>query len=154
LAHHFLPISVAVLLPSMLDAAFPGHDPLTWMAVICMPMFWIMLSVNRRHEAMLCERCAAEFPIDGDAQATHRLSTLRYHHHWQGWGVLLGFASWVGSIWVSQLWLVTVAWLLSSHHLEGVHRRLTLWCPWCRRGRGDDDPVDVTPPVPVASGDR
>lgn len=49
---------------------------------------------------------------------------------------------------------VLAGYLVVVVRVNAVHQRLTLWCPWCRRGRGEDD-IDLTPePTPDPAAGR
>jgi len=154
LAHHFTPLMCVALAPSFIDVVFPHIDAVDIVFLLTFPLGWVVLFANARHEAILCGRCAAEFPADGDAQATDKLGTLRYHHHWKNRVALAVFLAWIGSLWVPWLWLIVGVWVLFDQRQVATHRRLTLWCPWCRRGRGDGDHSVAPTPVPTRAGDR
>jgi len=152
LAHHFTPLMCLALGPSFIDAVFPGIDVVTVVFTLTFPLTWVLLFANQRHEAMLCVRCAAEFPADGDQQATDKLGSLRYHHRYQRRAAFVAFLAWIGSLWAPWLWLVVGGWLLLDQRHNSTHRRLALWCPWCRRGHDDLTPAPT--PVPTGKGDR
>lgn len=154
LAHHFVPLMVIALTPLAVDSVFPGIDALGYLCMLATPMAWVVLIASGRHDSMLCEACMAEFPVDGDAQATEKLGALRYHHCYSAWANLLIFVTWVASLWVSSLWLLVCVWFFVDHRHTTTHRRLTLWCPWCRHRRGDDEATVAPRPVPTARGDR
>lgn len=108
-----------------------------------------------RHTAVLCETCIAEFPIDGDAQATKRMKYLAYNHNVNHalWKIafLWGGAIFLGS---QYKWLIGLPWVVTCFDVRArtFHRRLEPWCPWCRDE--DDGFETVKPPVPSGEASR
>ena len=49
---------------------------------------------------------------------------------------------------VSLLVVLVAAFGVAIFRAKDVHAKLSLWCPWCRGGDGDDDWVPVVPPTP------
>lgn len=154
LAHHFVPLMVIALTPRAIDSVFPTIDALGYIEIVSTPLAWVVLIANSRHDSMLCEACMAKFPVDGAALATEKMGALRYHHCYSAWAGLVSFLTWVAALWVPPLWLVVCVWFFVDHHHTQTHRRLALWCPWCRHRRGDGETTVAPRPVPTASGDR
>jgi hypothetical protein len=110
-----------------------------------------------RHEAILCETCIADFPLDGDAQATKHVRWLRFIHQGRaraGANVFLLVVLLV-SFYPPLSWLIIAVWLMLLAEIlaTGLHRRLEPWCPWCRNGGHDVDCPHATP-VPTVEADR
>lgn len=109
-----------------------------------------------RHKAVLCERCIAEFPLDGAERAARNPWQLEHFHRFKLRMVLsllmLGAvlcASFTGIKWITLfvwLYLCAEAWAV------GTHRKLEPWCRRCRGGGWDDDETPVPPPVPTVEG--
>lgn len=113
--------------------------------------------VSYRHQGTLCERCAADMPVNGEELAEKRRRLLRWHHA-PIWRLLLLVAiilipdrsPWelVGSVAVA-------GFLLSVAVADGAHLPVSLWCPWCSGGGGggDDDPEEAPTPSPTDSAE-
>lgn len=111
------------------------------------------LYADVRHVAMICTRCAREFPLDGAEQAERRVDVLRAWHTLTIAGSVAQFAL----LGLYFLWLPAIVFALiiqtGQHWLNVMHRRLMPWCPWCKGwNHGDDAPI--SPPVPTGEGTR
>jgi hypothetical protein len=110
-----------------------------------------------------CPKCVDRAPIfDGQERAEKHINALRLLHtkKWLIWTFVLGYASLIGlPFLVAKAWepFTVIPWYLTWSYVSwaGIqHRDLQRWCPWCRRGRDDDGPVEVVPPTPVAENTR
>lgn len=148
-AHHEVTMKTAECLPYLISPRFVRAATL---------VSALNLGAEVTHRGLLCERCIAEFPLDGAERAARGRSLLRAAHISPAWaGVSLAVdvaalltrrsgrprsARVLASVGVA----ATVARALIDQH----HRMLEPWCPWCHPG-GDSD-EDVTDPIPTPTG--
>lgn len=103
---------------------------------------------QQKHSAILCGRCAAEFPIDGAEQAARKIGVLRWRHKWATRSLLAALALFgVSVVWYPAI-IFAAGLLTADYWVADVHRKLELWCPWCR-GWKDGDEMPIRPPVPT-----
>lgn len=152
-AHHYIPIASVYCAALAVHYMWPGNMIVLAVELGALAALWAALMALNRHEAILCPRCAAEFPLDGAEQAQRRLWWLYYAHFYKPKLRLLFLALIVSGFWWR--WSNIVLWvaLIFDHHGLKVHDKLQLWCPWCRHRRGDDD-ITIVPPVPTGTGSR
>lgn len=155
----------AAVLPAFY-IALAAVDALAYQAVAgivaCIALMGILLFSWRaegRHNQTLCARCAHEVPLDGSSRADQWRRWLRLHHVMQvpavRWGMVAVMS--VGAV-LSEptsgaTYGVLAALSLPIARSEFTHRRLSLWCPWCRDDDDGFDDVPVPDPVDVGTGD-
>lgn len=119
----------------------------------------IMLYVHER--GPLCETCISSMPLNVQETVERRMRFLRFRHKvadspyivwkligfWLAYfvGLLLLGGHSVGGMLFGALFNTAIAYLLFA---TAVHRRLSPWCPWCRRGGGgEDEQIEAPDPV-------
>lgn len=111
-----------------------------------------------------CPQCVERAPIfDGPERAQRRMAALRFIHDRKRrtWAFSVGYLTLIGLPFLIRTlpWraFTTIPFYVMWGYMcwSGIqHRDLRRWCPWCRRGRDDDGPVEVVPPTPVAENTR
>lgn len=125
-----------------------------------------------KHGRGLCEACFAAFPLNAPEEATRIHRWLRLQHttddasRWilrvmripQNMLAQLGAFAALGAVVAALLvfvspWLAVAAMLIAALMLRAalLHQRFSPWCPWCRRGPGDDEQTPTPDPDPVIS---
>jgi hypothetical protein len=125
----------------------------------------VVQAAQHNHGLVICPRCAHDMPLDPDAEAAKRKSTLAWAHRMYGrlygrltdialvvfialsWGLWVsGAAPVVASIGFDWLCLVTAV----ETYVLAVHRSLRPWCPQCHwDGEGDHEQAPSPTPSPV-----
>lgn len=121
----------------------------------------LVIVLGVRHDRLLCERCIADWPLDGEQRAEKRRPLFGLFHVMRNHGILFSLglvAIALPSFLVKQGWVEVASSLgvdLAVIALFGVtviHRRYQPWCPQCRGGGG---PKEVVPdPVPQVTNQR
>jgi hypothetical protein len=158
LTHNELPIWIGFVSFGILNQLTIRHN---WIINLGSAVFAVgiiaALAGAHRHKAVLCEACIADFPLDGEAQATKHVRWLRFIHHGRlrARSSMLLLALLLVSFYPPLSWVIVAAWFiaLADVRANGVHRRLEPWCPWCRNGGHDVDCLHVAP-VPMGRADR
>lgn len=125
-----------------------------------------------KHYRGLCELCFAAFPLNAPEEATRLHRWLRMTHivdDGARWlmrtlrvpstvaaqmtaasviGAVVTFLLVLVSLWLAAPFIVGAAVALRAALL---HQRFGPWCPWCRRGHGDDESSPAPEPDPVVS---
>jgi hypothetical protein len=120
------------------------------------------------HDRNLCPREIEESPLlDPQAAVTKNLRTLQAFHDRRR-QIILGLFAMSPVIVllmlagnrdmpapikaaftaVAVLGIALAAWV---SRIQQIHQRLHLWCPWCRRDDGPDDPAVTPTPDPVGT---
>lgn len=168
IGHYFLPVYPPVLIVTAVVAVILPNDYEGWGAWVntSATLVVVALAVANllAHHGKLCEWCAEATPLDPSGTAERKRRWLS-HHHWEydtkhraPLITLGGFA-----LATLVMWLTEGAWgdlaffvffatptaisLTATKH----HHRLQPWCPYCRRGRGDDEEVIKSPDPSPAS---
>ncbi len=126
-----------------------------------------MLCADLVHGRNLCLRCVNDPPLlNPQAAVDRRRGALRFFHAGRRMRVALalvfvsvaalvvGPSSMLptfGRAAVTAVFAAGVATNVYLTHVFGTHRRLQVWCPWCRRGDGPDDPQTAPTPDPVGT---
>lgn len=153
IGHHWM----AFLLMCLAAGPFLDLLPRQWKDVSSPTFLAVLLPallLGQRHDARLCERCAAQMPLDGDAAAARYGRRLHLVHIPVLWFasivvmlpvsfLLHGWAAFAGELAVTPL--AMYAWISSR-----THRQLYPWCPRCNWGNGGDG---ITEPSPDPSID-
>jgi hypothetical protein len=106
--------------------------------------------INSQHGTTLCEECVTEFPTDAPEYAAQRKWRFTVFHRWSGIRALLAVVAiivvshflsrpWSGVAYLPLLLFVGLLVVMARFHSS-----YQPWCPYCRRGRGGDDP-EVAP---------
>jgi hypothetical protein len=158
--HWFLVVALACSIASGLTTG-----TLAWILIVpglawAIPVYGDIVHIKHWD----CPQCVERAPIfDGPERAQEHLHALRFIHdtRWKVWAFGVGYGSMIGlPFLIDKLpWRAfeTIPFYLVWGYLcwAGIqHRDLRRWCPWCRRGRDDDGPVEVVPPTPVAENTR
>lgn len=153
IGHHWM----AFLLAGLAAGPFLDLLPHQWrlvtspslLATLCPALF-----LGTRHDAQLCEKCAAGMPLDGGSAAVQYARRLHLMHVPALWFAFIlallpvsfllhGWAAFGGELTATPL--AMYAWVSSR-----THRRLYPWCPRCNWGDGGDG---ITEPNPDPSID-
>jgi hypothetical protein len=139
----------------------PGGKPLVSLALIALMV--VTLVEMRKHDRALCERCAADFPLNPAREAetyrrrlaTAHLLSERRAATWYLVAVLVAcllpvFAPPSLRTPALALWLASLASLVYLMQSGVTHRRLQPWCPHCGP-QGGSDQVETPEPTPLDS---
>lgn len=147
LHHRQVPITLAVA-AAVAVSSFVAHSVGVVLAVVAMAGIVCTDFASWRHQAVLCERCAADMPVNGDELAERRRLLLRWHHApvWRLL-VLVGIIAIPGKSapWEQIGSVALAAFLVSVAVAAGAHLPVSLWCPWCSDGGWDDGDSEVAP---------
>lgn len=147
-------------------------EAFAWAKTVAITIITLM-SVFRDfiHNRNLCLRDLNEAPLLNPQEAVDKhLSYLRRHHK-RSWTLiitslvgLIGCGILLGSTGTAYPWpwfvraaitVLVVVGAVAGYRIDRtnvVHDRLQPWCPWCRRGGGEDD--EAKQPTPVPGGTR
>ncbi len=174
--HHsvrWLPIPFAMGMAALAVSWWlPDLPPAQNVALLAVPMVIFgatglgVLCTDLVHGRNLCLSCVNDPPLLNPQAAVDRhLRTLRFFHARRRMRAAIGLsflstAAMVagrspmlpapGRAGVTALFAAGVAANVYLMHVYRTHRRLHVWCPWCRRGGGGpDDPQTAPTPDPV-----
>lgn len=139
----------------------PGGEQLVSLALIALIV--VTLVEMRRHDRALCERCAADFPLNPAQEAetyrrrlaTAHLLSERRAATWYLVVILFAcllplFAPAPLRVPAQLLWLASLGSLVYLMQSGVTHRRLQPWCPHCGP-QGGSDQVEAPEPTPLDS---
>ncbi len=157
-AHHATWTWAALFVSIVAGDAFPANTVMGIVSFgVTVVALWTMVA-TWQHGLMMCPRCAAAVPLDGQATAARRARALRWTHAAfnrsrlvviGGIGALLALNVAVTALTHTRFEFflyVICAWNVATTYLMSVHQPLQPWCPGCHWGDGDDE--DVPDPVP------
>lgn len=157
-------IACLVLNLLVLPMTFLGttHAPLVMIISAGIP---VSVFVAFRHlRGPLCEQCIAAMPLDPQARARRTKPLLRLSHLLIDGGMhRVAFLAPLAGLYIAAAWLpvaldmpygvrLTANELLTLYVLAmtistQLHYRYQPWCPYCRRGGGDDVREGASPPA-------
>lgn len=170
----------AVWVVGGLAAAFVDgrhNGPTSWAALfLYAPVAALAWFATHRHARQLCDRCIAEWPLDGPTLVTApppgtpgysprraravrwRLRALHLHHH-RMWPLGAFIVVLVASEYAARWWWPAIAVfggaaalpVIAGHVASRIHQPLEMWCPWCPRDPGDGG-NDERAPEPDPAG--
>lgn len=159
LRHHATRLIITVLVLDAVVELLVGNSPIGTVVYITALSFAIAMNV--RHQMAICDRCIADWPLDGSRVAETRAFSPWYFH-WQytpfglicelvGMGSILVVTNIVTSGTLSRLVSASVLLTVALHfYLIGRHHGLEPWCPGCRGNGGWGDDEEHTPtPTPL-----
>ncbi len=172
LGHYFnyamIIIMVGAVLSTLLAISTPHQSPrdfglnfetiskLALLAIFIAGICGLLVFSLLRHDTSLCGRCLADMPLNGQAEATKHLRSLRYFHSRTRLVaaailLLLFVTAPLYGIW--QLPIVLAFATEGTYYALATirHRRVQPWCPWCHWGRGGDEEF-VPEPDPDPAG--
>lgn len=166
---HYAPQAGFVLMPIGFSSEFanlidaPQWLEVAWFStsILAMVIYVLFVTASTVHDRNLCERDMPDLPDDPQAEVDRNRWRLRLHHC-PTVGISLAMTVLGLSIVRSYLpdmpamswaWagvsVAAVAAFFAGVLMVGiVHRRLILWCPWCRRGGGGGDAQPAPTPDP------
>jgi hypothetical protein len=154
LTHHQLEVYIFFAVGATLNQMFDNMFAVGLLSTAFVGLCAVCVALIR-HNAVLCERCIADFPVDGDAQAEKHNLSLAYTHNINNmlWRAAI---YWFAALIIGSAWpiLTGLPWVVICLDLRArmLHRRLEPWCPWCRND--DDWDVSVETPVPTGEATR
>lgn len=137
---HYAPIATPVFYVALWAMVallgFSWVENVLVIAAVAVMVIWGR--AERRHDATLCPRCARAVPLDGPGRAERRSRWLFVYHL-----TSTGPGRWGVTIALCVLCLLCSATRGLSYGAAAAactivatsqvtHRRLSLWCPWCR----------------------
>ena len=130
-----------------------GQQALFAVAVVC---FYCDL---RWHGMRLCERCAAQTPLDPQRSVRRWKPALRSVHEIRDRKIIIAalLAIALAPVFMppgagtTALYVVVNVIILAMWVAMWRHNRLQPWCPWCNWGRGGDEEVSPEVPDPALS---
>jgi hypothetical protein len=155
----FLALGLLVRPATFLGAV---HAPLTMILSTGIP---ISVIVAFRHlRGPLCEQCIAAMPLDPQTRVDRAKPLLRFMHLLiDGGGHRIAFVAPLIGFYFTAAWLpllmdvpysATLAayemltlYMLVMSIARQLHYRYEPWCPYCRRGGGDEARENTTPPA-------
>ena len=161
----FVGIISSMALLAVLPVPYPpGGKPLVSLTFIVLML--VTFVEMRKHDRGLCERCAADFPLNPAQDAeTHsrRLATvhLMADKRIARWYLVAILVACLLPIFVPEmlqlparaLWLASLASLVYVVQSGVTHRRLQPWCPQCGN-QGGEEQVDTPEPMPMGGLSR
>ncbi|MFD7835531.1 hypothetical protein [Streptomyces sp. NPDC059761] len=153
-AHRSHWLYLAIMVPIAVSNFMPPTGVWGAVSVPLVLAYILVFMINAQHSMRLCETCCVEFRIDAAEHSAkhhrqfalaHRLNPLMFK------AALVALVSivLVGRPWSAVIQLVYIATITALVFLNRFHGRYQLWCPYCRRPRGDGDDKEEAPdPTP------
>lgn len=144
---------VEVLAPILWPGSLAAVGTITAVALAASVIFHILHLISGE----ICLRCASEVPLDPQEKVALHMPVLWLHHLRFGVKMAAVLALFSVTFFVSIApWdltgilasLIVYASMLS----EDSHRKLSMWCPYCRKGGGGWDDADAPVPDPHEVG--
>jgi hypothetical protein len=122
--------------------------------------FLLTIYAAYQHERALCPDCLGAMPLDPAEEVERKRRWLRAMHwlvesRWRLSYVICAYSA-VGFVvsWIlPRTILIPVVWfavlIVTLNRLTDTHRTLQPWCPWCRRGKDNDEEVVEPQPDPA-----
>ena len=153
-AHHNVPICAAWLTAVTLNALDHGNALAELLTLIVVVPYVASAGTAATHRGFLCGRCLSRIPVDGPARAEKHQWWLHLHHQYTRRLLIsaVGMAACVASFWWYPLLIIGCTESVATAYMLTTHRRLQLWCPWCRGRDGWDE--SVIPPVSTGKASR
>lgn len=161
LRHYMIHYMILASTFHVLGQWYLGPEVMTWLGwgptLMVVPF---VASIIAHSRIPACEVCVRKIPLNGSELAERRRFFLQWNHRF--WWLLapflvinvvtLGVASLFDDRTMDSIMgaIAGSAWVPTLIAVE-IHDRLRPWCPWCRRGRDDDEEAPAPTPVPAGT---
>lgn len=150
---------------TLLTLPFPANSLLNILRALALGIYAAVMVPLYQHDRILCERCAANFPLDPQAEIVNHRRALRVIHVQMDTPLprRLVYIALI-MVAVTALTLIAPEWLfvLLSAAIWGAvgvgftwatqqHKRLQPWCPQCHHGGRGPRPTFNPEPTPAPS---
>lgn len=130
--------------------------PLGKLGFVTGPVFTISFFLLLSHDRKLCIHCIRESPADGVVAAQrkrrwlwtyHKVATNKKVNSVALVGYVAAFVGGAifGQALVTAAGLIVALLLIVNYASEWIHRRLVVWCPWCKGGGREEKAPEPVP---------